>query len=420
MEAGDEGLHGHELAGVEQRAPGLHAVEVDRDISTICNVVVRERDFRTNWLGRYLNFNSGCCAKRREIEGLDRSVSLAVLILDNDPDHPFAHLPRLTGEAPGWEVIVVDDASSDRTCEAGPEEFPGVRFARREGPPGFCHSVNFGMSLAGGDILLLLNNDVSPRKGAVAELARALESAPDSVYAAVPVITRPGMPDEGGMTKNAEKRLEAIQTLEELGSGFYLAMHDLEIRGAGEVLGEAQSGNMHEVGFDLYTQMLNAAVRALRSGREPDLLAPLQAVTEINLHAPALLPSDYVNDVHQRLSLYKKLASCNDEDGLLALQEELVDRYGKLPEPARALIETHRLRLAAEKIGVKKIDASGEAIVLTFVPSPPIDPARLIALIQREKTMRLAGQDKLRIDVKTPNLDARLQQLRAVFKALSQ
>jgi transcription-repair coupling factor (superfamily II helicase) len=228
------------------------------------------------------------------------------------------------------------------------------------------------------------------------------------------------VPDEGGMTKNAEKRLEAIQNLEELGSGFYLAMHDLEIRGAGEVLGEAQSGNMQEVGFDLYTQMLNAAVRALRSGREPDLLAPLAAVTEINLHVPALLPRDYVDDVHQRLSLYKKLASCNDEDGLLTLQEELVDRYGKLPEPARALIETHRLRLAAEQLGVKKIDASSDAIVLTFVPNPPLDPARLIALIQREKTMRLAGQDKLRIDTKTPSLDARLQQLRAVFKALSQ
>jgi len=227
------------------------------------------------------------------------------------------------------------------------------------------------------------------------------------------------VPDEGGMTKNAEKRLEAIQSLEELGSGFYLAMHDLEIRGAGEVLGEAQSGNMQEVGFDLYTQMLNAAVRALRSGREPDLLAPLAAVTEINLHVPALLPADYVNDVHQRLSLYKKLASCSDEDGLLALQEELIDRYGRLPEPARALIETHRLRLAAERLGVKKIDASSEAIVLAFVPNPPIDPARLIALIQRERSMRLAGQDRLRIDVKTPNLDERLQQLRTVFKALA-
>ncbi len=227
------------------------------------------------------------------------------------------------------------------------------------------------------------------------------------------------VPDEGGMTKNAEKRLEAIQNLEELGSGFYLALHDLEIRGAGEVLGEAQSGNMQEVGFELYTRMLNAAVRALRSGREPDLLAPLAAVTEINLHVPALLPPDYVNDVHQRLSLYKRLASCEDEDALAALQEEIVDRYGRLPEPARALIETHRLRLAAERLGVKKIDASGEAIVLSFVPDPPLDPAKLIALIQREKTMRLSGQDRLRIDVKAPTLEARLQQLRAVFKALA-
>jgi transcription-repair coupling factor (superfamily II helicase) len=227
------------------------------------------------------------------------------------------------------------------------------------------------------------------------------------------------VPGEGGMTKNAEKRLEAIQNLEELGSGFYLAMHDLEIRGAGEVLGESQSGNMQEVGFDLYTQMLNAAVRALRSGREPDLMAPLQAVTEINLHVPALLPTDYVPDVHHRLSLYKKLASSTTEESLTDLQEEIVDRYGKLPEPARALIDTHRLRLHAERLGIKKIDASGEAIVLSFVPQPPLDPNKLIALIQRDKTMRLMGPEKLRIDTKTPNLDARLQVLRTVFKALS-
>jgi transcription-repair coupling factor (superfamily II helicase) len=227
------------------------------------------------------------------------------------------------------------------------------------------------------------------------------------------------VPDEGGMTKNAEKRLEAIQNLEELGSGFYLAMHDLEIRGAGEVLGESQSGNMHEVGFDLYTQMLNAAVRALRSGREPDLMAPLQAVTEINLHVPALLPPDYVNDVHQRLSLYKQLASCEIDDALLTLQEELIDRYGRMPEPARALIETHRLRLVAEKLGLKKIDASPDLIVLTVAADAPIDPMRVIALIQREKHMRLAGPEKLRIEVKTADLDARLQQLRAVLRALS-
>jgi transcription-repair coupling factor (superfamily II helicase) len=176
---------------------------------------------------------------------------------------------------------------------------------------------------------------------------------------------------------------------------------------------------MHEVGFDLYTQMLNAAVRALRAGREPDLLAPLQAVTEINLHVPALLPSDYVSDVHQRLSFYKKLATCDDEDALLGLQEELVDRYGKLPEAARALIETHRLRLAAEKLGVKKIDASEALIVIQFARDAPIDPARLIQLIQREKGLRLAGPEKLRIEQPTPTLEARVLKLRAVFRALA-
>jgi transcription-repair coupling factor (superfamily II helicase) len=227
------------------------------------------------------------------------------------------------------------------------------------------------------------------------------------------------IPDPEALTKNAEKRLEAIQNLEELGSGFYLAMHDLEIRGAGEVLGESQSGNMQEVGFDLYTQMLNVAVRALRSGREPDLLAPLAAVTEINLHLPALLPPDYVGDVHQRLSLYKRLASCDSDEAIVSMQEELIDRYGRLPEAARALIETHRLRLSAEKLGVRKIDASGELIVIAFAADAPIEPARLIALLQKQKGMRLAGPEKLRWEVATADLEARLGQLRSVFRALA-
>ncbi|HUN91299.1 MAG TPA: transcription-repair coupling factor [Burkholderiaceae bacterium] len=227
------------------------------------------------------------------------------------------------------------------------------------------------------------------------------------------------VPDADALTKNATKRLEAIQAMEELGSGFYLAMHDLEIRGAGEVLGEHQSGNVHEVGFELYTQMLNAAVRALRAGREPDLAAPFESVTEINLHAPALLPRDYIDDVHQRLSLYKKLASCVDEDALTTIQEEIVDRFGRLPDPARLLLEVHRLRLVAARLGVKKIDASGDAILVTFVPQPPIEPSRLIALIQREKTMRLAGPDRLRIDVKTSDPDARARHVHAVFRALA-
>ena len=227
------------------------------------------------------------------------------------------------------------------------------------------------------------------------------------------------VPSEDGLTQGAEKRLEAIQNLEELGSGFYLAMHDLEIRGAGEVLGEAQSGNLQEVGFDLYTQMLNAAVRALRSGREPDLLQPLAAVTEINLHTPALLPADYVADVNQRLSLYKKLASCEDEASLEALREELVDRFGKLPPAARTLMETHRIRLIASQLGVRKIDASPESIGLQFSLETPVDPARVIRLIQRDKRLKLAAPDRLRLTVSTPQVDSRLRELNGLLKELA-
>jgi len=227
------------------------------------------------------------------------------------------------------------------------------------------------------------------------------------------------MIEEGAITKTAEKRLEAIQNLEELGSGFYLAMQDMEIRGAGEVLGDSQSGNLQEVGFDLYSQMLNAAVRALRSGREPDLLQPLAATTEINLHVPALLPSDYVPDVHQRLSLYKKLATATDADAIIALQEELADRFGRLPPPARALIDTHRLRLDAERIGVRRIDAAPGAMALHFVPQPPIELARIMGLIKSDRRVRLAGQDRLRIESGGAELEQRVQLLRTIFKALA-
>ncbi len=227
------------------------------------------------------------------------------------------------------------------------------------------------------------------------------------------------MIEEGAITKNAEKRLEAIQNLEELGSGFYLAMHDMEIRGAGEVLGDSQSGNLQQVGFDLYSQMLNTAVRALRSGREPDLMQPLAATTEINLHVPALLPSDYVPDVHQRLSLYKKLATATDADTVIALQEELADRFGRLPPPARALIDTHRLRIDAQALGVRRIDAAPGVMWLHFIPQPPVELARIIELVQRDRRIRLAGQDRLRIEFAGAELEQRLQLLRTAFKALS-
>jgi transcription-repair coupling factor (superfamily II helicase) len=226
------------------------------------------------------------------------------------------------------------------------------------------------------------------------------------------------LPDEGNITTNAKKRLEAIQAMEELGSGFYLAMHDLEIRGAGEVLGESQSGEMHEIGFNLYCAMLDSAVKSLKAGKEPDLNAPLGVTTEINLHTPALLPSDYCHDVHERLVLYKRLANCDNDDQLQLLQEELIDRFGPLPDATRALIDCHRLRILGKPLGIARIDASENAIQLHFVPNPPIEPIKIIKLIQSKKNYKLAGQDRLRIDIKTPDLKTRVTEIRRVFAEL--
>ena len=227
------------------------------------------------------------------------------------------------------------------------------------------------------------------------------------------------IPDEGAITKDATKRLEAIQAMEELGSGFFLAMHDLEIRGAGEVLGDSQSGDMQEVGFGLYADMLNQAVRALKNGREPDLSAPLEAVTEINLHVPALLPAEYCGDVNERLTLYKRLANCTTLDALEGMQEELVDRFGKLPEAARALIETHRLRILSAPLGVARIDAAAEAVVMSFVPNPPLPPEKIIRFIQSRRDVKLSGPDRLRFTLKTVDLTQRVQRLREILKALA-
>jgi len=225
--------------------------------------------------------------------------------------------------------------------------------------------------------------------------------------------------DVQGLTKQAQRRLDAIQQMEELGSGFYLAMHDLEIRGAGEVLGENQSGEMLEVGFQLYTDMLNEAVRALKAGKEPDLAAPLATTTEINLHTPALLPADFCGDVHERLSIYKRLANCETQNAIDDLQEELIDRFGKLPDSAKALVETHRLRIAAKTVGIVKIDAHTEAVNLQFMPKPPIDPMRIIHLIQNQRHIKLNGQDKLKITANMPDLAARVNQIKTAIKQLT-
>ncbi|MBI5919644.1 MAG: transcription-repair coupling factor [Nitrosomonadales bacterium] len=211
-----------------------------------------------------------------------------------------------------------------------------------------------------------------------------------------------------GLTAQAKKRLEAIQAMEQLGSGFYLAMHDLEIRGAGEVLGESQSGEMQEIGFSLYTDMLNAAITSLRMGKEPDMAHPLGVTTEINLHTPSLLPENYCGDIHQRLVLYKRLANCGTQEQLDDMQQELIDRFGLLPEPAHALLLCHQLRILSKPLGISKLDASSESIQVQFIPNPPIDPMKIIRLIQTKRHYKLTGQDRLRIDLKYADFTQRV------------
>jgi transcription-repair coupling factor (superfamily II helicase) len=226
------------------------------------------------------------------------------------------------------------------------------------------------------------------------------------------------IPGDDAISADAKKRLEAITQLEDLGAGFYLSMHDLEIRGAGEVLGDNQSGEMQEIGFSLYSEMLNQAVRALKAGREPDLDEPLGVTTEVNLHVPALLPDDYCAGVHERLVIYKRLANCEDEDALNDLKEELIDRFGLLPPATESLVSAHQLRIAGKAVGVKKIDSAPERTIITFKPKPSFEPIKLITLIQKDGRYRLHGQDKVKIERPVPLLNDRARMVREFFLAL--
>ena len=222
------------------------------------------------------------------------------------------------------------------------------------------------------------------------------------------------------ITKDAEKRLDAIAAADELGAGFTLAMQDLEIRGAGEILGEGQSGEMIQVGFTLYTEMLKQAVRDLKKGRQPDLDAPLGVTTEIKLHSPALLPESYCPDIHERLVLYKRLAVCETVQQINAIHEELVDRFGLPEQPVKTLIESHHLRLAAKELGIDAIDATSEAVTVTFGKNHQIDPTEIILLIQTDKKYRLAGADKLKFTAQMEDVETRIKMVKSVLKTLKE
>ncbi len=216
------------------------------------------------------------------------------------------------------------------------------------------------------------------------------------------------VPPRKAITADAIKRLEAIESLEELGVGFTLATHDLEIRGAGEILGEEQSGQIHEIGFGLYMDLLERAVQAMKAGKHPELDRPLDHGAEINLHTAALIPEDYLPDVHMRLIMYKRIASARNNDELDELQEELIDRFGLLPEQLKYLFLITRLKLRANPIGIRKIDLGKSGGRLQFNKNTQVDTSKIIKLIQSDPhTYKLDGQDKLRINKELPDFQER-------------
>lgn len=222
------------------------------------------------------------------------------------------------------------------------------------------------------------------------------------------------------MTADAIKRLEAIDSLEDLGSGFVLATHDLEIRGAGELLGDTQSGQIQEIGFSLYTELLGRAVAALREGKEADLGQPLNAGIDINLHVPALLPEDYVPDVHLRLILYKRISGAASRDELREMQVELIDRFGLLPEAAKNLMRIAAIKRAAAVLGIGKIDASDAGGYLDFGSKTSMNPMTLVQMVQNESQVyRLQGAHRLQFRMDLSDTAMRFTQVENLLDRLA-
>jgi len=227
------------------------------------------------------------------------------------------------------------------------------------------------------------------------------------------------VPDRKSITADAQKRLEALASLEELGAGFTLATHDLEIRGAGELLGDEQSGQIQEIGFGLYTELLDRAVRALKSGKIPDFDLSSEHETEVELHLPALIPDDYLGDVHARLTLYKRIASARSDDELRDLQVEMIDRFGLLPDPTKQLFAVATIKLMATPLGIRKLDFGANGGRIVFRENPEVDPMTIIKLIQRlPRVYKLDGQDKLKITLDLPGATERIRSAQEVLVVL--
>ncbi|HEY4065430.1 MAG TPA: transcription-repair coupling factor [Burkholderiaceae bacterium] len=376
------------------------ALEGLRDLSVIATAPQRRLAIKT-----FVRTETSGTIREAVLRELKRGGQ--VYFLHNEVDTILARRDKLTELLPEARIAVAHGQMPERELERVMRDFVAQRYNLL-----LCSTIiETGIDVPSANTIVMSRAD----KFGLAQLHQLRGRVGRSHHQAYAYLM---VPDVEGLTKAAALRLEAIQSMEELGSGFYLAMHDLEIRGAGEVLGDNQSGNMMEVGFQLYNEMLAEAVRALKAGEEPDLLSPLSATTEINLHAPALLPDAYCGDVHTRLSLYKRLASANTTEQIDAMLEEVTDRFGKLPPQGQTLFDVHRLRVLAKPYGVTKIDAAPRLMVISFKPNPPVDAMRIIELVQKNRHIKLAGNDKLRIERDTPEAKDRAQMIRDVLRSL--
>ncbi|MFW2176211.1 MULTISPECIES: transcription-repair coupling factor [unclassified Moraxella] len=228
------------------------------------------------------------------------------------------------------------------------------------------------------------------------------------------------VPSLKGLTTDAQKRLEAISRANTLGAGFMLASEDLEIRGAGELLGKSQSGNMQAIGFNLYMDMLNRATKAIKAGKQPDLNTPLSLTSDINLHLSALIPEDYLGDVHQRLLFYKKIANAEDFDSLISIRSEMLDRFGSLPEPTKNLFAVHQLRLMAEPLEIRKIDGNERSVTLEFSPDTPVEAITIIQLIQSNPSkFKMNGATGIKmVDEKLVTAEGRIEAVKGLLEKL--
>ena len=226
------------------------------------------------------------------------------------------------------------------------------------------------------------------------------------------------LPEEA-LTADAKKRLTAIESLEDLGAGFTLATHDLEIGGAGELLGDEQSGHIEEIGFSLYMELLDETVNALKAGKELSLDKPLQTGIEVDLQAPALIPQDYIPDVHTRLMLYQRIANAKKQDSLQDLQVEMIDRFGMLPQATKNLFLLTQVKLKAQPLGIRKISVTSDQGVIDFTSEPKIKTEVLIDLLQKyPQRYKLVGSEKLRFHLAGETLAERVKAVEELLEKL--